>query len=75
MAGRVERLALGPAVINLAQYVAEYGPFDAVMGFSLGTALALTLLLNHEQLGLSVLLFGCAILLCGILPCGWSALE
>ncbi|PLB54711.1 hypothetical protein P170DRAFT_505429, partial [Aspergillus steynii IBT 23096] len=63
------------AVADLAQYAAENGPFDAVMGFSLGAALALTLLLNHEQLGLSEPPFDCAVLLCSVLPCDWSALE
>ncbi|PYI26786.1 hypothetical protein BP00DRAFT_355134, partial [Aspergillus indologenus CBS 114.80] len=63
------------AATDLADYATENGPFDAVMGFSLGAALAMTLLLNHDRLGLSTPPFGCAIFICGILPCDWTALE
>lgn len=34
---------------DLAQYVTENGPYDAVMGFSLGGALAATLLLQPQD--------------------------
>lgn len=34
---------------DLAQYVIENGPYDAVMGFSLGGALAATLLLQPQD--------------------------
>ncbi|KAI3010798.1 hypothetical protein CBS147346_1563 [Aspergillus niger] len=63
------------AVAELAQYATENGPFDAVMGFSLGAALAMTLLLNYHRLGLSTPPFSCAILICGIVPCDWTVLE
>ena len=62
------------AVDDLATYVAEHGPFDAIMGFSLGAALAATLLLRTEN-GQARLPFKCAIFLCGTLPCNWHELE
>ncbi|KAL4917133.1 serine hydrolase FSH [Aspergillus aurantiobrunneus] len=64
------------AVCDLARYAGESGngPFDAVMGFSLGAALALMLLLHARQIGQAVP-FKSAILLCATLPCDWKALE
>ncbi|KAL4992799.1 hypothetical protein BDW68DRAFT_172823 [Aspergillus falconensis] len=64
------------AVRDLARYAAESenGPFDAAMGFSLGAALALTLLLHADMVGHTVP-FKCAILLSATLPCDWAALE
>ncbi|KAE8374945.1 hypothetical protein BDV26DRAFT_283842 [Aspergillus bertholletiae] len=63
------------AVRDLAEYVVDHGPFDAVMGFSLGAALAMTLLLNHIHVGLPTVPFKCAIFLCGTLPCDWASLK
>jgi pimeloyl-ACP methyl ester carboxylesterase len=42
--------ALG-AVDDVAEYVLENGPFHAVMGFSMGGALAATVLLNRRDTG------------------------
>ena len=61
-------------VEDLATYVAEHGPFDAIMGFSLGAALAATLLLRVEKQQVQ-LPIKCAIFLCGTLPCDWHELE
>ncbi|KAL4747555.1 hypothetical protein BDW72DRAFT_196632 [Aspergillus terricola var. indicus] len=69
------------AVRDLARYAvsSETGPFDAVMGFSLGAALALTLLLHADMpdvLGPArKILFRSAIFLCATLPCDWGALH
>ena len=60
---------------ELAQYVMEDGPFDGVMGFSMGAALAVTLLLNYRQLGFVEPPFKFAILLCSVLPHDWDALR
>ncbi|KAF7621590.1 hypothetical protein AFLA_011884 [Aspergillus flavus NRRL3357] len=68
------------AVRDLYVYTNENGPFDAVMGFSLGAALAVMLLLHFDQLqaaGGQVPVsspFKCAILLCGVLPYNLSGL-
>ena len=62
------------AVDDLATYVAEHGPFDAIMGFSLGAALAATLLLRAESQQ-ARLPIRCAIFLCGVLPCNWHEPE
>ena len=59
---------------DLATYVAQHGPFDAIMGFSLGAALTVTLLLRAESQQ-ARLPIKCAILLCGTLPCDWRELE
>ncbi|KAH8434625.1 uncharacterized protein LDX57_012267 [Aspergillus melleus] len=63
------------AVKDLADYVAENGPFDAVMGFSLGATLAVTFLFNWGKLGFVESPFKFAILLCSCLPCDWDALQ
>ncbi|KNG87270.1 hypothetical protein ANOM_004941 [Aspergillus nomiae NRRL 13137] len=69
------------AVQDLYAYTNENGPFDAVMGFSLGAALAVKLLLHFDRLqtaGGQVQTcppFKCAILLCGILPYNLTELE
>ena len=62
------------AVDDLATYVAQHGPFDTIMGFSLGAALAATLLLRAESQQ-ARLPIKCAIFLCGTLPCNWHELE
>jgi dienelactone hydrolase len=59
----------------LGEYAVANGPFDAVMGFSLGAALAMTLLLYADKVGLPRVPFKCAIILCGTLPCDWASLE
>ncbi|KAJ5539525.1 hypothetical protein N7513_007857 [Penicillium frequentans] len=63
------------AVEDLADYVAENGPFDAVMGFSLGATLAVTFLFNSNKFGFVEPPFKFAILLCSCLPCDWDALQ
>ena len=60
---------------DLADYVAENGPFDAVMGFSLGATLAVTFLLNKNKLGFAESPFKFAVLICSCLPCDWDALQ
>ncbi|KAJ5916857.1 hypothetical protein N7504_000872 [Penicillium tannophilum] len=62
-------------VEDLASYVVENGPFHGVMGFSLGAALAVTLLLNSTKVGFVEPPFKFAILLCSVLPCDWDALQ
>ncbi|CZT23717.1 uncharacterized protein RCC_09431 [Ramularia collo-cygni] len=52
------------AVRDLAAYATENGPFDAVLAFSLGAALAATLLIEDA----SRALFRCAIFICATLP-------
>lgn len=76
---------------DLSTYVGENGPFDAVMGFSLGAALAATLLLG-DAAGHTIRevetqpvdsdasprhspIFRCAIFLSGTLPCDWNELT
>lgn len=61
------------AVDDLADYVRDNGPFDAVMGFSLGAALVATLLVRDTK-PVPSLRIGCAIFLCGTLPCDWHEL-
>lgn len=56
------------AVDDLSAYTEDHGPFEAVIGFSLGAALAATLLLRCEKRH-AQLLIRCAIFLCGTLPC------
>ncbi|KAE8143893.1 serine hydrolase FSH [Aspergillus pseudotamarii] len=69
------------ATRDLLAYTDENGPFDAVMGFSLGAALAVMLLLHVNQLqaaGEQIpvrLPFKCAILLCGVLPYSLTELQ
>ena len=41
----------------------------------MGAAMATTLLLYHEQMGIPEVPFRFAILLCGTLPCDWMALQ
>ncbi|RYP04515.1 hypothetical protein DL764_004416 [Monosporascus ibericus] len=62
------------AVNDLADYVMENGPFDAVMGFSLGAALAATLLLRAEKQQ-AISHIKSAIFICGTLPCDWDELR
>lgn len=72
------------AVNDLADYAKSNGPFDAVMGFSLGAALAATLLLREETYRADPANsslpgrnepFKCAIFLCGILPADFTEVE
>ncbi|KAK5996309.1 Esterase C25G4.2-like protein [Cladobotryum mycophilum] len=60
------------AVNDLAEYVEDNGPFDAVMGFSLGAGLVATLLLRS---GLKQTAIKSAIFLSACSPCDWGALE
>ncbi|KAI0485235.1 serine hydrolase FSH [Xylariaceae sp. FL0804] len=62
------------AVDDLADYLHENGPFDAVVGFSLGAALAASLLLRNEQQGVRHQV-RCAVFVCGVQPCDWSGLR
>ncbi|KAI9040231.1 uncharacterized protein KD926_008432 [Aspergillus affinis] len=63
------------AVEDLADYVAENGPFDAIMGFSLGATLSVMFLFNWSKLGFVESPFKFAILLSSCLPCDWDALQ
>ncbi|KAA8905058.1 DUF341 domain-containing protein [Sphaerosporella brunnea] len=70
----------GPSILSaldlLHEYIAEEGPFDGVVGFSQGAALAATLMIRHDQLNQTVEpLFRCAIFMCGAAPCDWRGLD
>ncbi|KAI0972149.1 serine hydrolase-domain-containing protein [Xylaria arbuscula] len=56
------------AVDDLADYVTENGPYDAVIGFSLGAALIATLLL-HTGKDNAIQQIRSAVFICGTLPC------
>lgn len=70
------------AVNDLADYINETGPYDALMAFSLGAGLAATLLCRNElqkctEENVSIQkcpTFKCAIFLCGIQPVDWRSL-
>lgn len=62
------------AVKDLEDYVEENGPFDCVVGFSLGAALAATLLLQPGRHSARHRIRS-AVFLCGTLPCDWAELE
>ncbi|PSN72075.1 hypothetical protein BS50DRAFT_583665 [Corynespora cassiicola Philippines] len=61
------------AVDDLEAYVVENGPFHAILGFSLGAALAATLLLRPANQAAGKI--RTAFFVCGILPCDWTQLE
>ncbi|TVY30664.1 Esterase [Lachnellula hyalina] len=71
------------AVDDLAAYACSNGPYDAVLGFSLGATLAATLLLRDadqelckpDQCRPGGPTFRCAFFFCGTLPCDWHQLE
>ncbi|KAJ5887510.1 hypothetical protein N7495_007551 [Penicillium taxi] len=56
--------------------IAEQGPFDAVLGFSQGAALAASLIAHHNELHPGAApLFRVAVFLCGANPWATSGLE
>lgn len=65
------------ALADLASYIASEGPFQGVIGFSQGAALAATLMIQHGQnhLGSVDPLFRCAVFLCAGAPYDPAALE
>lgn len=68
--------SLHDAFEHTHQLIAEKGPFDAVMGFSQGGALAAALLINHAKTNsTSPPLFRAAIFLCSGTPWEGSGLE
>ncbi|KAI0798929.1 serine hydrolase FSH [Xylaria sp. FL0064] len=66
------------AVRDLAAYLVDSGPFDCVLGFSLGAALIATLLLAEDgepelRRAQEMIIKG-VVLICGIRPMDWGAL-
>lgn len=61
------------ASIRLAAFVADRGPFDAIMAFSEGASVATTFMLGQASLGLSP--FKIAVFFCGGTPADPAALE
>ncbi len=65
------------AVADLERYIASEGPFDAVMAYSMGAALAATLMIQRSRqdtLG-NDFVFKCAIFISGSLPYDCAALA
>ncbi|KAI2628871.1 serine hydrolase FSH [Hypoxylon sp. NC1633] len=66
------------AVRDLALYLCENGPFDFILGFSLGAAVAATLLLCpglDQELRKAQSMVKAAVFICGILPQKWESLQ
>ncbi|KAJ5305804.1 hypothetical protein N7508_004819 [Penicillium antarcticum] len=58
------------------QFITEQGPFDAVMGFSQGAALAASLIINHSKKNpTSAPLFRAAVFICGAAPWDSAGME
>ncbi|KAJ5584768.1 uncharacterized protein N7459_004568 [Penicillium hispanicum] len=70
------RAHLAEAFEHTLQFIAAQGPFDAVMGFSQGAALAAALIAHHAktQPGTAPL-FRAAVFLCGAAPFEGSGVE
>lgn len=62
------------AVQALGDYVEEYGPFDCVLGFSLGAAIAATLLLRPDG-DVARSRIRSVVFICATLPCDWDDLT
>jgi len=62
------------AVLQLSRYIAEEGPFDGVIAFSMGAALASTYLIQEAQAG-RPLPFRCAVFFSGARPFDPQALT
>ncbi|KAE8351364.1 serine hydrolase FSH [Aspergillus coremiiformis] len=58
---------LARAIEHTMRIIETQGPFDAVMGFSQGAALAFSLLVNHAKIH-GVPLFKAAVFICGAAP-------
>jgi predicted esterase len=57
-------------------FITEHGPFDAVMGFSQGAALAASLIINHRKKNpTSAPLFRAAVFICGVRPWDGAGME
>lgn len=63
------------ALNDFAEYITENGPFDAVIGFSLGAALVATFLLYPMWHPSAQSQIKSAIFICGTLPCDCDALA
>lgn len=63
------------AVNDLFEYASEFGTFDAVIGFSLGAALAATLLLRQPEQMKGPMHFKIAIFISGTLPGDWKLMK
>lgn len=66
------------SVRELASYLGEYGPFDCVLCFSLGTAIISTLLLcvdSDPDIKKAQKMAKSAVFICGILPQNWESLK
>ncbi|PWY83451.1 hypothetical protein BO70DRAFT_379263 [Aspergillus heteromorphus CBS 117.55] len=61
------REKLAPAIKHVQQIIEKDGPFDAVMGFSQGAALACALIVQHAQTHQEPL-FKLAVFICGAAP-------
>lgn len=62
----------------MASYVCEHGPFDCVLGFSLGASLVTTLLMcpdKGETIQKAKKMIQAAVFICGILPQKWESLQ
>ncbi|PLB49259.1 hypothetical protein P170DRAFT_408360 [Aspergillus steynii IBT 23096] len=65
---------LSQAIAHVMQIIEKKGPFDAVMGFSQGAALAFSLLVEHAKTH-STPLFKAAVFICGAPPFESSGQE
>lgn len=64
------------AIAQLANYIALEGPFDGILGYSHGAALAATFLIQHSrQYPNAPLPFKCAVFISGGVPADLTALE
>lgn len=70
------RAHLGEAFEHTYQFIAAEGPFDVVMGFSQGAALAAALIVHHKKTQPDAApLFRAAVFLCGAEPWASSGVE
>ncbi len=70
------------SVRDLASYLCENGPFDCVLGFSLGASLVATLLLIDPAVDpdpalqrAKTMVIKAAVFICRIAPCNWTSLA
>lgn len=67
---------LTEAFEHVSRFIAEEGPFDAVMGFSQGAALAAAMIAHHEKTNPGAApLFRAAVFICGGAPWDSSGIE
>ena len=70
------RAHLAEAFEHTYQFIAEKGPFDVVMGFSQGAALAAAMIAHHEKANPGATpVFRAAVFLCGAAPWESSGVE